>query len=102
MPKLQNITIRALEEKSAADVDFFPETFKAIYEFTLAGSPLRRFLADYFAASSSIELADASEYPAEMLADMFLAARELISRKGGRFSAMKMKRYLVNEDEKTR
>jgi hypothetical protein len=105
VPKLMNDIIRALEELSDQVNEFYPDTFIKVYENTTPESKLRQYLINYFTFCRDLELAEPEAYPAQMLADMFLSARQLIPRKrldsknGGRLSVQKLKKYLVSEED---
>ena len=97
MPKLQNHVIRIIE--TMAEFEPSADVLHLIYHHDRQYSVLRDFVTEFFALNQCAALASPQDLPKDMLAEVFLVARDMLIKKGGKFTHQRLCKFLVEEEE---
>jgi len=96
IPKLQNHVLRIIETLAEFEpsVDLLHHIYHRDHQYSL----LRDFISEFFAMRQCAVLADPEDLPKDMLAEIFVVARELLIKKGGKFTHRRLCKFLVEEE----
>lgn len=100
MPKLQNHVLRIVE--SLTEFEPSKSVLQMIYHPDRQYSILRDFLTEFFALNQCAALANPEDLPKEMLAEIFVIARDMLVKKGGKFTHQRLCKFLVEEESHSR
>ena len=100
MPKLQNHVLKIVE--TIGEFEPSKGVLKMIYHPDRQYSVLRDFLSEFFALNQCAALANPEDLPKEMLAEIFVIARDMLVKKGGKFTHQRLCKFLVEEESHSR
>ena len=95
-PKLRNEVLRKIESRCD---DSLPssQVIDLVFSDDYRDSCVRKLLAEYFALTQNLDVGD-PQLPKALLSEVLVVAKDILKKKGGKFSNQRVNKYLVDEE----
>lgn len=101
IPRLQNEVLAAVDKLRCSQTQRPGGPYHSVYNNTLPGSPLRRYLVQVWGSGTGAKLEHLADFPPEMLFDMVNHMKPGNSTKSIRFSKESLKQFFVEGSSET-